>query len=40
MGNTVEYLKRVKIGNLALDESLAPGAVRELSPEDLKALFE
>ncbi len=40
LGNTVEYLKRVKIGSLALDESLAPGAVRELSPEDLKALFE
>ena len=38
IGREVRYLKRVKIGALTLDERLAPGAVRELAPEELNLL--
>jgi 16S rRNA pseudouridine516 synthase len=37
-GKRVLYLKRLSIGRLKLDESLAPGAFRELTAEELKAL--
>ena len=40
IGREVRYLKRVKIGALALDETLAPGAMRELAPEELRLLTE
>ena len=39
IGKSVEYLKRVKIGSLELDESLEPGGVRELTDEELKMVF-
>lgn len=38
VGNEVVYLKRVKIANLSLDTSLAPGAYRKLTADDFKAL--
>lgn len=38
--NEVVYLKRVKIGNLSLDETLAPGDYRELSSEEIQSLLE
>ena len=38
-GNKVVFLKRISIGNLALDEKLAPGDSRELSSEELSLLF-
>ena len=37
-GRTVTDLKRLRIGPLALDETLAPGEYRELTPEELNAL--
>ncbi len=39
VGKQVLYLKRVSIGALALDESLAPGEVRELTPEEYSLLM-
>lgn len=39
VGKTVTYLKRVKIGDLILDEKLALGEVRELSEDELKCLI-
>lgn len=39
VGNRVVYLKRIKMGSLCLDESLSPGAVRELRDEE-RALLE
>ena len=39
-GSHVEELQRVRIGALRLDESLAPGECRELTPEELELLFE
>ncbi len=39
VGKSVEYLKRVKIGSLELDESLAPGEVRELTDEEMRLVF-
>jgi 16S rRNA pseudouridine516 synthase len=39
-GKEVIYLKRIKMGPLALDESLAPGEYRELTPEELAQLQE
>ena len=39
-GSHVEELKRVKIGALCLDESLAPGECRELTPQELDLVFE
>ncbi len=38
IGHPVLYLKRTKIGNLELDESLKPGEFRELKPEEIKKL--
>lgn len=34
VGNRVTYLKRIKIGALCLDEALAPGEYRPLSPSE------
>ena len=39
IGKPVEYLKRVKIGSLELDENLALGEVRELTDEEMELLF-
>ncbi|SNZ07804.1 16S rRNA pseudouridine516 synthase [Persephonella hydrogeniphila] len=38
IGYPVLYLKRIRIGNLKLDESLEPGEYRELTEEELKNL--
>ncbi|MBQ8526271.1 MAG: rRNA pseudouridine synthase [Clostridia bacterium] len=40
VGKHVTYLKRISIGNLPLDESLAPGEYRELTEEEIKQLCE
>ena len=40
VGNKVLYLKRVKMKNLQLDESLKTGEVRELTEAELQALKE
>ncbi len=39
VGNKVTYLKRVKMGEIALDDNLKCGEVRELSSEELKLLL-
>ena len=36
-GATVTFLKRVQLGGVRLDESLAPGEFRELTEEELGA---
>lgn len=38
VGKKVLYLKRISMGNLYLDEKLAPGQVRELSEHELNLL--
>jgi 16S rRNA pseudouridine516 synthase len=38
VGKNVTYLKRVSIGDLALDANLKPGEVRELSAEEIASL--
>ncbi|MGI6706070.1 MAG: pseudouridine synthase [Clostridia bacterium] len=38
VGKKVIYLKRIAMGNLSLDESLAPGEARELSEEEVDCL--
>lgn len=38
LGKTVVYLKRVQMGNLKLDETLAPGEWRFLTEEEIKEL--
>ena len=38
IGREVLFLKRVKIGALALDERLAPGGIRELTAEEIRLL--
>lgn len=38
-GNRVLSLRRVRIGGLALDPSLAPGAARELLPKEKEEVF-
>ncbi len=38
VGNEVLFLKRLSMGALKLDESLAPGEYRPLTPEELKQL--
>ncbi len=38
VGKTVTYLKRISMGCLKLDESLAPGEYRELTEEELNIL--
>ena len=40
LGNKVVFLKRVKMGNLSLDESLCEGQCREITPEELKLIEE
>ena len=40
LGYHVEALERVMIGSLALDRSLAPGELRELSEEEAARVFE
>ncbi|MGN0290583.1 MAG: 16S rRNA pseudouridine(516) synthase, partial [Lachnospiraceae bacterium] len=40
VGKQVTYLKRISMGNLQLDESLAPGEYRELTPEEIQGLKE
>ena len=39
-GRTVLTLKRTAFGPLTLDDSLAPGEFRELTPEELQALYQ
>ena len=39
IGKEVLFLKRVKIGELALDERLQPGEMRELTPEEYQLLM-
>ena len=39
LGNEVIFLKRVSIGPLELDESLKPGEYRELTSEEINAIF-
>lgn len=39
VGKTVTYLKRVKIGSLALDETLETGEIREMTEEEIKKAF-
>jgi 16S rRNA pseudouridine516 synthase len=39
LGKEVTFLKRIKMGNLALDDSLIPGEYRELTLEEEKELF-
>lgn len=39
LNNGVLHLRRVRIGALRLDEALAPGEARELSQEELSAVF-
>lgn len=38
VGKKVTYLKRIRMGGLKLDESLEPGACRELAPEEVELL--
>lgn len=38
VGKTVVYLKRLSMGGLKLDESLAPGQYRELTEEEVRLL--
>ena len=38
VGNKVTFLKRLRMGSLKLDESLAPGEYRRLTPEELTEL--
>lgn len=38
LGNKVLYLKRVKMGGLALDEALEEGQCREITPEELELI--
>mgnify|MGYP000757001176 FL=1 len=40
VGVTVVYLKRLSMGNLKLDETLAPGESRALTQEELECLKE
>lgn len=39
IGREVLFLKRVKIGGLVLDETLKPGEMRELTPEEYRLLM-
>ena len=40
IGNEVVYLKRLRMKDLVLDESLAPGEYRELSEAEIAGLKE
>ncbi len=37
--NEVEYLKRIQIGNLKLDENLTPGSYRELTQSEIDTII-
>ncbi len=39
IGNKVLFLKRIKMNNLPLDESLAPGEIREITEDEMKLLL-
>ena len=39
-GKPVQYLKRLSMGPLQLDETLAPGEYRRLTAEELRSLRE
>lgn len=39
LGNNVEHLKRIQIGSLKLDTSLAEGECREMTDEELELVF-
>jgi 16S rRNA pseudouridine516 synthase len=38
LGNKVVFLKRVKMGELSLDESLEEGQCREITAEELRLI--
>ena len=38
VNNKVEYLKRIQMGNLVLDENLKIGEYKELTEKELKIL--
>ncbi len=40
VGKSVEYLKRISMGSLYLDESLPIGTYRKLTETELKALMD
>lgn len=40
VGNQVTALKRIRFGKITLDEGLAPGAYRPLTPQEEKKLYE
>ena len=40
VGKEVVYLKRIGMGNLKLDETLSPGAYRELTAQEVALLKE
>ena len=40
LGNTVTYLKRIRMKNLVLDEALKPGEYRTLTEEEINGLYE
>lgn len=40
VGATVVYLKRIKIGNVVLDEKIFPGNFREMTSQEIKGLQE
>jgi 16S rRNA pseudouridine516 synthase len=40
VGKEVKYLRRLKMGNLKLDDSLEPGGCREMSQDEVAALKE
>ena len=39
LGNNVEQLRRIQIGSLKLDTSLAEGECRELTEEELELIY-
>ena len=39
VGNNVEHLRRIQIGSLKLDTSLAEGECREMTDEELELVF-
>lgn len=39
VGNRVTHLKRVRMGGISLDDSLAPGQCREITAEELQRLY-
>ena len=39
VGNKVTHLKRIRIGGIALDETLSPGKAREITREEIERLY-